>query len=267
MDSNQILNSLRPEHIGLLEAARLALHSHKRRFSLRRRDDLDQCPATTETVLRRLAVLLQSGLPSGAKVLLLGDDDLLSIAIAGSAVPFQLTLVDADSELLDSIKANLAAGQTVEVLHLDLRDQLPISLTCKFDAVFTDPPYTLAGELLFLHRAMLALASAGTPSVYLCGSRLYLTPREAQRIHAFARAGGLLLSASYEDLNVYAPPPDVRVDIKNHVPQWKDGLLRSSLWHLVRRRALGVPALPREALADIYEYDSRFSATTHNGTA
>ena len=54
--------------------------------------------------------------------------------------------------------------------------------------VFTDPPYTLAGQLLFVHRAVWALKMELGASLYLVGSTTYLTRAHLEAIAVFLRA-------------------------------------------------------------------------------
>src|SRR6266699_594394 len=60
---------------------------------LRRRDDLDQCPANIITTLRRLRLLLECESIKYRSVLLLGDDDLLSLALSTLELPGNITVV------------------------------------------------------------------------------------------------------------------------------------------------------------------------------
>jgi len=52
-------------------------------------------------------------------------------------------------------------GIALEAVEHDLRLPLPGALARAFDTVATDPPYTLAGAILFLGRAAAALAGDG----------------------------------------------------------------------------------------------------------
>jgi N4-bis(aminopropyl)spermidine synthase len=115
----------------------------------------------------------------GRRVLVLGDDDLISLAIErvvrrlGSAASIALLgVVDVDPAVVEVVRRELASASfpTVVLVH-DLREPLPPSLRGGFDTVVTDPPYTVAGASLFLSRAAEALASGGGDVFFSFGSR------------------------------------------------------------------------------------------------
>ena len=141
--------------------------------------ELDQCHCTFETKLRRVLALHEADALVGRRVLLLGDDDLTSVAIGvavrelGSAETVAgLTVVDLDPAVLDYARGELADAPfpTAFVEH-DLRRPLGPPLRGAFDTVVTDPPYTLPAARLFLSRAAEAVGERGG-DVFLCfGSR------------------------------------------------------------------------------------------------
>jgi predicted methyltransferase len=123
------------------------------------RMDLDQSHCTVTTKIRRVLFMHQAGaLGAGARVVLLGDDDLISAAIDRAAGltggPVRLTVVDSDPAVLSWIAA---CGVRAELVEHDLRRPLPTGLAGGFTSVMTDPPYTVAGAELFLSRAVEAL--------------------------------------------------------------------------------------------------------------
>jgi N4-bis(aminopropyl)spermidine synthase len=128
--------------------------------------ELDQTHCTVDTKLSRVLRLHQARALAGQRIILLGDDDLVSVAIAhvaaltGSAGAIRrLTVVDTDADILAWIERNVAdTGTAVETVRHDLRRPLPAELAGEFDVVLTDPPYTVAGAQLFLSRAVSALA-------------------------------------------------------------------------------------------------------------
>jgi N4-bis(aminopropyl)spermidine synthase len=127
--------------------------------------ELDQTHCTVDTKLGRVLRLHRARALAGQRIILLGDDDLVSVAIAhvaaevGSAGAIRrLTVVDTDADILAWIDRNVAdTGTVVETVQHDLRQPLPAELAGEFDVVLTDPPYTVAGARLFLSRAVSAL--------------------------------------------------------------------------------------------------------------
>ena len=128
---------------------------------------LDQAPCMPDTAMRRALLMLQNGALEGKRVLLLGDDDSVSIAIGllGRAtrqgdLTRGVTVVDADERRIAFLRDAAAREQlALEVVHHDLRRPLPASLLRSFDTIETDPPYTLEGARLFLARGCEALAT------------------------------------------------------------------------------------------------------------
>lgn len=212
------------------------------------RSELDQCHATPSTVLRRLTFLGRRC----SDILLLGDDDLLSLALALTGARKRTVVVDIDEKLLGLISVS-SAGHQIELVSHDLRTELPYGLRGRFDEVFTDPPYTLAGQMLFVHRALAALRTTGDASLYVCASRSYLTGAQLGEVRCFLSAAGFELEGSYPGFNRYKAPPDVRRDLKDR--GWRCVTwLYSDLFHFVRRQALPIPGLPTQGERDIYKY-------------
>ena len=125
--------------------------------------ELDQCHCTPKTKLRRVLAMHQADAIAGRRIVLLGDDDLISIALLRFARAFdirieELVVVDIDARLVDFIRAELAdAPFAFRCVQGDLREPF----AGQFDTVVTDPPYTTAGAILFLTRARELLADGG----------------------------------------------------------------------------------------------------------
>jgi len=130
---------------------------------------LDQCPCTPQTAILRALLMLKTGALEGRRVLVLGDDDSLSIAIGlvgrglgKGDLTRGVTVIESDPRRVAFLRA-AAASEAIEITAIehDLRTPLPTELTGAFDVVATDPPYTLAGATLFLGRAAAALTGDG----------------------------------------------------------------------------------------------------------
>ncbi|HEX4556071.1 MAG TPA: bis-aminopropyl spermidine synthase family protein, partial [Xanthobacteraceae bacterium] len=130
---------------------------------------LDQCPCVPDTAMLRALLMLKNGALEGRRVLILGDDDSLSVAIglAGRALrqgdlTRGVTVIESDPRRVDFLRAAAASEEiAIEVVAHDLRDPLPAQLARAFDVVATDPPYTLGGAKLFLGRGAEALTGDG----------------------------------------------------------------------------------------------------------
>jgi predicted methyltransferase len=173
------------------------------------RSELDQSHCTPETKLRRALALHGAGALEGKRVLLLGDDDLTSLAVqrlaarCGAAGSIrELVAVDVDPAVIEYLGRRLQeAPFPAGVVEHDLRLPLPASLTGRFDTVFTDPPYTAAGAELFLSRAVAALAPAPGGRVFLSfGSK---PPEESLRLQTAIAGMGLVIREIARNFNDY----------------------------------------------------------------
>jgi predicted methyltransferase/DNA-directed RNA polymerase subunit RPC12/RpoP len=155
--------------------------------------ELDQTHCTPDTKLRRVLAMHEAGALAGRRILLLGDDDLVSVALAvfaghagAAGRPRAVTVLDTDPDLVRYLRRELAgAGFPAEVIEHDLRDPLPGGLAGAFDVACTDPPYTVAGAELFLSRAVAALApGAGGHVFFSFGPRRPSETMQTQRLMA-----------------------------------------------------------------------------------
>ncbi|HEY7145635.1 MAG TPA: bis-aminopropyl spermidine synthase family protein [Streptosporangiaceae bacterium] len=173
------------------------------------RTELDQTHCTVATKIHRVLRMHQAGALHGKRIILLGDDDLVSVAIArfaallGAAAGIsRLAVVDTDPAVLA-----WAAGQTAgtgiaaEFIEHDLREPLPAGLRAGFEVACTDPPYTVAGAELFLSRAVAALAPEPGQHVFFSfGAR---RPDETLRTQQLIAGMGLAIRSVTPGFNSY----------------------------------------------------------------
>ncbi len=137
-------------------------------------EEYDQGYIAPEDVLLRAGFMLERGDVAGRSILLIGDDDLLSIALALTGVAKRVHALDADSrvvEFINSAASELDAELEAEVY--DVRKPLPEELAGEFDVFVTDPVETLPGITLFLSRGAEGLRGRG------CSGYFGLTTLEA----------------------------------------------------------------------------------------
>jgi N4-bis(aminopropyl)spermidine synthase len=170
--------------------------------------ELDQCHCTVDTKLRRVLALHDADALVGRRVLLLGDDDLTSIAVDAVVRSFgtgatvaRLAVLDVDPEILAFVERELSDARfPVSCVRHDLREPLPPSLVGAFDTVVTDPPFTVEGAVLFLSRAADALAGAGGDVILSFGSR---RPGAALGIQRAIAQMGFAVRRLVRDFNEY----------------------------------------------------------------
>jgi predicted methyltransferase len=171
--------------------------------------ELDQTHCTVPTKLARVLRLHEARALAGQRILVLGDDDLITVAIAHvlasaghPAAIRRLTVVDADADVLAWIRAQVAGTRVVvEAVEHDLREPLPAALTGAFDVVLTDPPYTVAGAELFLSRAVAGLtAEPGRHVFFSFGAR---RPDETLMVQRAIASMGLVIRSLQPGFNEY----------------------------------------------------------------
>jgi predicted methyltransferase len=170
--------------------------------------ELDQCHCTVETKLRRVLALHEGDALVGRRILLLGDDDLVSVAVdrfvqrfGSGATVAGVCVMDLDGAVLEFLEAQLAGAPfPVEFVRHDVREPLPSGLCGAFDTVVTDPPYTNPATEVFLSRAADALAPRGGDVFLSFGSR---RPDAAFRLQRAIVALGFSIRRLTRDFNEY----------------------------------------------------------------
>ncbi|MCX7831484.1 MAG: bis-aminopropyl spermidine synthase family protein [Actinobacteria bacterium] len=124
--------------------------------------EYDQGYVTPETTVSRVAFLAQKGDIQGKDLLILGDDDLLSIAAALSGLPNRVVVVEIDERIVNFIN-NVSKRENlgIETINLDLRNPLPENILRSFDTFWTDPPETVEALELFIGRGIAGLKGPG----------------------------------------------------------------------------------------------------------
>lgn len=170
---------------------------------------LDQSHCTPETNLRRVAFLQEQGAIAGKDVLVLGDDDSLSAAVALAGKEFspsgrlarRVVALDTDNRILTHLRdIAVTEGVIIGLVRHDLRKPLPEDLRGEFDTVATDPAYTLPGLTLFLSRAVEAIKPEGGRVFLSFGHRPPDELLAAQRVIADM---GLVIERLIPNFNSY----------------------------------------------------------------
>lgn len=171
---------------------------------------LDQAPCTPHTALRRASLMFDAGAVEGRRILVLGDDDSVSLAIcllcravAGRDPAHPVTVLELDPNRIDFIEAQARRnGFPIVVRSHDLRDPLAHDLENNFDVFETDPPYTLEGAELFLRRARQALVDRAGAAGFLSFAHRS-GPDQHGLIEVIGREG-FAIQAMRPSFNVYA---------------------------------------------------------------
>src|ERR1700733_9342527 len=206
--------------------------------------ELDQTHCTVATKIRRGLAMPEGGA-------LLGDDDLMSVAISAFAAAVgataaieRLTVIDSDPDVLAWAADQISGtGIDAELVEHDLRHPLPGGLVGGFDVACTDPPYTVAGAELFLSRAVSALAPEPGKHVFFSfGAR---RPDETLQVQQLIGSMGLAVRALWPNFNEYLGA----------------GILAgtSHLYYL-RSTAAAAPRVEGDATGPLYTAEARATA-------
>ena len=135
---------------------------------------------------------------------------------------------------------------------------LPETLLSQFSIVFMDPPYTRAGQLLFLKRAMTAIIPDPRSALFLCASRLYLTPSDLRCITKSATSGGFELKRHMRDFNSYQALPDIAEDLRRQNSP-NCSYLKSDLFEFRPNRLHALGSIEEPDHYKIYDYSQHGS--------
>ena len=152
----------RPHKWTLLESASLEdienkLKAFRDKYEFNEKREYDQFLATTKSSVAKAQLLLAKGLDHSANIALIGDDDLVSLALVMLSPSIKsIKVFDIDDKVLETIKQSAKEIDTdkISVQSYDSRKPLPKTDLNKYDVVLIDPPYTKAGAQVFLHRAI-----------------------------------------------------------------------------------------------------------------
>ncbi len=158
--------------------------------------ELDQFYASPETSLRKAMVMMGRGEVEGKDVALLGDDDLVSLALVILGARFKsLTVFDVDKALLAFIgsKYDDMSNKDARTIFYDCRESLKREHLGRFDTVLTDPPYTRYGSELFLNRALELLKPGAGRSVFFFYGNSPSSPEKFFKVQEIFNKHGLLI--------------------------------------------------------------------------
>ncbi len=163
----------------------------------------DQGYVTPENTFARVALADDRGDLRGKDVIVLGDDDLMSIALALSGLPRKVTILEIDERLVNFIKETSdKLGLNIDARVHDLRQPLPEDVVGAYDTFFTDPPETVEAIKAFVGRGVATLRSER------CAGYFGVTRRESsldkwRRIQKVLLDMGLVITDLLHNFNEY----------------------------------------------------------------
>lgn len=123
--------------------------------------DFDQGFMTREDIFARVSFLYERGDLERQKILILGDDDLFSLALAATGLPESITVLEIDPRLVEFIrKRSQENGFRIEVYQYNVADPYPLE-DHAFGVFVTDPVESERGLVATLSRGAQALEKGG----------------------------------------------------------------------------------------------------------
>lgn len=120
-----------------------------------------------EDVWARIALMHHYEEVEGKSIVLVGDDDLVGLALALTGLPERITVLDIDRRLGEFLeRVGRKEGLEVEFVEYDVRHPLPRELRGRFEVFVTDPPEDQKGLRAFLCRAVCALRPTGSSGYF-----------------------------------------------------------------------------------------------------
>jgi hypothetical protein len=168
-----------------------------------------QQPCTPTTVDRRVKKALEM-ISKNDPILVLGDDDLVSVSLAEAGFT-DVTALDIDQHVLTAIEG-LAKSKNLKVKTqiYDLFDTPPKNLVRPYKLVFIDPNYSVPGVKLFLDGALeLTSNSAGT-KIFLSVHLLSLLRNGISDLSQILESKNCRVEEFYQGFNVYPAPKKVK---------------------------------------------------------
>lgn len=112
----------------------------------------DQRPVTAETAVRRVAYAQWRGDIQDKRIVIIGDDDLNSVALAKAGVAKEIVVFDVDDRILNYInKISRANKLKIKTVNYNLLKEIPPRFLNYFDVFMTDPTPTPKPLSLFVN--------------------------------------------------------------------------------------------------------------------
>jgi predicted methyltransferase len=116
--------------------------------------DYDQGYVITEDTIRRVALIHRFGDLEGKDILIVGDDDLTSLAIGITGLAKSVKVLEVDTRLVDYINAKVQSlgFKNISAELYDVQHPFKDDIKHSYDVFVTDPVETIDGITLFLSR-------------------------------------------------------------------------------------------------------------------
>lgn len=170
--------------------------------------EFDQGVVSLETVVSRIAFMYYKGDLENKNVVLIGDDDLTSIALAITKLPNRILVLEADKRIVDYInqKSNDLKLSNLEALCYNVEWKVDKNLRNSFDLFLTDPVETVQGITLFISRGASMLKENGV--TYFGLTHLEASYKKWYKIHKNLYEMNFVITDILDKFQLYELNPD-----------------------------------------------------------
>jgi len=122
----------------------------------------DQLQLLPESVIKKVNVLKSKHDIDGKRIICLGDDDMVGIALALTKLPSEITVLDIDKDIIEyenEVFKKLKVKPKAK--KCDLSKPIPTEFKNKYDVFITEPPDTVFGNSLFFSRGVECIKKQG----------------------------------------------------------------------------------------------------------
>ncbi len=178
--------------------------------------DYDQGYIREEDLMQRVAFIYERGDVEGANVMVIGDDDLISIALALTEMPERITVLEIDDRLIEFIN-HVAKERNlpIDAHKFDVRHDVPEEFLGKYDIFITDPVETLPGITLFLSRAASTLVDNGAG--YFGLTHIEASLRKWAEIERLILDMNFVITDMLRDFNVYPMKNNLEISEDDYI--------------------------------------------------
>ncbi len=122
----------------------------------------DQGFQTPDSVFGRIALAIERGDIQGKDIIVLGDDDLMAIALRFTGMPNRITILEIDTRITEFIEnINTKYNLGIEIVNFNLCKKLPQKFIGKYDTFFCDPTEAFGGFKIFVAKGIACLKKEG----------------------------------------------------------------------------------------------------------
>jgi len=126
-------------------------------------EEYDQQCITPENILVRAAFMDERGDIADREILIIGDDDMLSLALALTGLPKRVVVLEVDTKINEFInKMAKEHNLPVSAHDFDVRKPFPAQFKGQFDVFNCDPVETVEGFKLFVSAGLTSLKGKGS---------------------------------------------------------------------------------------------------------